>query len=193
MRKNLKWLMTITLLIVLFALLYINYGGGNEDLTTDTETVVNDKDKLLSKSLDESYPITVREVVQLFTRIQKCYYNEDCSSEEIVKLAFMASKLFDEELASNNPFDEYFAELEDEINEYRKEGKTISRVIIGKSSEVEYSTIDKVKYASINCIYYLKSDSGTSKITETYILRKDDEGRWKILGWDKYEPSEWEE
>ena len=45
----------------------------------------------------------------------------------------------------------------------------------------------------MNCIYYLKSKSGTSKVVETYILRKDEDDRWKILGWKEYEESEWEQ
>ena len=40
--------------------------------------------------------------------------------------------------------------------------------------------------------YYIKGDAGTSRVMETYILRKDEAGRWKILGWKEYEGSEWE-
>ncbi len=45
------------------------------------------------------------------------------------------------------------------------------------------SEIEGVKYAQIDCIYYLKASKGTDKVTETYALRCDDEGNWKILGW----------
>ena len=86
--------------------------------------------------------------------------------------------------------DEYYDALVDDINQYMEEGKIISRVIIDKASDVIYSTVDDTKYASINCIYYLKTSDTTEKITETYILRKDGEGRWKILGWKLYEEKE---
>ena len=31
---------------------------------------------ILSKDIDRNYPATVREVVRLFSRVSKCYYNE---------------------------------------------------------------------------------------------------------------------
>lgn len=192
MKRNIRWIITITLLLIVVALLYYRAVNSDGEDVEETATV-SDVDKLLAKDLQDNYPLTVCQVVQLFTRIQKCYYNEKCSNEEIVKLAYMATELFDAELLENNPFDEYFTDLEDEINEFRKTNKTISRVIVGKSSEVEYSTIDEVKYASLDCIYYTTDDMGTYKIVTTYILRKDEEDRWKILGWQEYQPDEWEE
>jgi len=192
MKRNIKWIMTITLLLVVVVLLY--YRTVNKEEKQEGETVtVEDTDKLLGKNLDESYPVTVCQVVQLFTRIQKCYYNEDTNSEEITKLAEMALKIFDDELVANNPKDKYLKDLEDEINYFRKNKKTISRVLVGKSSDVTYSTVDDVKYASVECIYYVKGEKGTEKCVATYILRKDKEGKWKILGWQEFAPSEWEE
>ncbi len=192
MKRNIRWIMTITLLLIVVVLMY--YRSVNKEEKQEEEaTVIEDTDKLLSKNLDESYPVTVCQVVQLFTRIQKCYYNEDASDEEITKLAEMALKIFDDELVANNPKDEYMKDLEDEINYFRKNKKTISRVLVGKSSDVRYSTIDDVKYASVECIYYVKGENGTEKSTATYILRKDEGGKWKILGWQEFVPSEWEE
>ncbi|MBQ1193129.1 MAG: hypothetical protein IIX45_03310 [Lachnospiraceae bacterium] len=193
MKKRIRFLITIALLCILAVLLFYHFSNNTTPSgNTEEETTVHvsEVDKLISKDLDKNYPITVREVVDLFTRIQICYYNEDCSSDEIVKLAYMATILFDDELNANNPFDEYYDALVDDINQYMEEGKIISRVIIDKASDVIYSTVDDTKYASINCIYYLKTSDTTEKITETYILRKDGEGRWKILGWKLYEEKE---
>ncbi len=192
MKRNIRWILTITLLLIVVVLVYYKSVNKEEEQQEDT-TVVQDTDKLLSKDLAESYPVTVCQVVQLFTRIQKCYYNEDCSNEDIAKLAAMAMQLFDDELVANNPTDEYLSDLEEEINLYRKNNKTISRVLVGKSSEVTYSTVDGVKYASLECIYYVKDDSSTEKTITTYILRKDENDKWKILGWQEFVPSEWEE
>ena len=192
MKRNIRWIMTITLLLIVAVLLYYR-SVNKEEKQQEEATVVQDVDKLLSKDLDESYPITVCQVVQLFTRIQRCYYNEDCTNEEIAWLAGMAMQLFDDELVANNPTDEYLADLEEEINLYRKSNKTISRVLVGKSSDVTYSTVEGVKYASVECIYYVKDDDSTEKTVTTYILRKDENDKWKILGWQEFVPSEWEE
>ena len=65
--------------------------------------------------------------------------------------------------------------------------------MLAENSEVEYSTVDNQSYASMKCIYYLKDEKGTSKVEEIYVLRKDENDRWKILGWKEYEGSEWEQ
>ena len=194
MKRRMRWLVTLTLLAVVVVIWY--YVDSNKPSTSSTpgnNLEVSEIDKILNKDLEETYPHTAREVVQLFIRIQKCYYNEKWKEDEFVKLAYKATELFDEELKNENPFDEYYEELKTEVAQYKDEHKIINRTILDKSSEVVYSTVEEQKYASINCIYYLKSGSGTSKVEETYILRKDENDRWKILGWKEYEESEWEQ
>ena len=194
MKGRVRYLVTITLLCVVGVMLFYNFSNSEESDEKESgdqdSGIVSEIDKLLSKDLKTNYPLTAREVVNLFTRIQKCYYNEDCSSEELVSLSYMATELLDEELKAMNPYNEYFSDLQQEIQQYKNEGKTISRVIVDKSSEVVYSYVDDVKYASINCIYYLKTSNSTEKTIETYALRKDEEDKWKILGWKVYEESE---
>ena len=158
----------------------------NKDSEDSKEATVSAVDKMLSKDLEKNYPKSVREVVSNFISIQECYYNEDMEEDKLVQLAYQAMRLFDDKLVEANPFDKYYAELTKEIEQYKTEGKTLYRTILDKASEVEYSEIDGVKYAKINCIYYLKASKGTDKVTETYALRCDDEGNWKILGWQIY-------
>ena len=192
MQKRLRWLLVVTIMVVLVVGFYYiqnNKSDSPEDLK---ENLISEVDKIINKDLDESYPYTAREVVQYFVRIQKCYYNEEYTEEELVKLAYKATELFDDELNNENDFDDYFELLKAEIELYHTQGKVINSVIMDEYSEIVYSTVDGQKYASINCTYFLRSDDGTTKIPETYILRKDEAGRWKILGWKEYEENEWE-
>ncbi len=182
--KKLKYLMTLALILVLGLMAYyfvVNKSGKNSD--DSKEATVSAVEKMLSKDLEKNYPKSVREVVSNFISIQECYYNETVDEDKLVKLAYQAMRLFDEKLVEANPFDKYYAELTKEIEQYRAEGKTLYRTILDKASEVVYSEIESVKYAQIDCIYYLKASKGTDKVTETYALRCDDEGNWKILGW----------
>lgn len=193
MKNKIKFSITIALLCVLGVLLYYHFSNspdkGEENEKTDNVSV-GEVEKLISKDIENNYPITVKETIELFTRIQKCYYNEDYSQEQLVKLAYMALNLMDEELKEINSFDKYFENLSEDIKLYKKHNRTISRVILDKSSEVVYSTIKEKKYASINCIYYLKTGNSTQKTKETYVLRKDENDRWKILGWQLSKESE---
>lgn len=194
MRNRIKFLITITLLCVLAVMLYYHFSNKNNDNSNNNkpvdETVISEVDKIISKDIETNYPLTAREVLTLFTRIQKCYYNEEIPSDKLVSLIYKTTEIFDDELNANNPFDEYYAEVQDEIRVYKENERTISRIIIDKSSDIVYSTIDGIKYASINCIYYVKTNKGTTKTVETYVLRKDEEEHWKILGWKLYEKPE---
>ena len=192
MKKRLSWLVVVTIIVVLGVAWYYYDSVKKDDEGGISDKGVDEVAKVLNKDLEESYPYTAREVVQFFVRIQKCYYNEDYTDEELVKLAFKATELFDDELKADKKFDEYFEDLRDEIDAFESDNKVINRVILDKSSEVVYSTVDEQKYASINCTYYVKGDASTSRVMGTYILSKDEAGRWKILGWKQYEGSEWE-
>ena len=194
MKKRMKWLVTVTILMVAAVIAYYFYvNKGEQSGNIGNENIVGEVDKILNKDLEERYPYTVREVVQFFVRIQKCYYNEEYTEDELVKLAYKATELFDAELTEENPFDKYYENLKKEINLYKKTGKYIYKVMLAENSEVEYSTVDNQSYASMKCIYYLKDEKGTSKVEEIYVLRKDENDRWKILGWKEYEGSEWEQ
>ena len=193
MNRSSRWLVIVTIAIIIGVVFYYLHLNGPDNSQPADKTVVTDEVvKILNKDLEANYPQTAREVVQFFVRIQKCYYNEKYTEEELVKLAYKATELFDTELLTENPFDTYYEQLKDEINAYSAEGKTISQVLIDQHSDVVYSTVDEQKYAELNCTYYLKSDKQTAKVKETYILRKDENDNWKILGWKKYEESEWE-
>lgn len=95
--KHIKKLVTITLIIVLCVLIYYRYA--NKDSSRDINKVENDSlsevERVLTKNLDEYYPKTPLEVVKFFTRIQKCYYNEDNTDEIVNELADLAKKLMD--------------------------------------------------------------------------------------------------
>ncbi len=193
MKRSSRWLITVTIALVIGVIIYYNYVNGPKKSEDNTDSVViSEVTKVVNKDLETSYPLTAREVVQFFVRIQKCYYNEEYTEEELVKLAYKATELFDTELIEGNPFDDYYENLKSEINAFAVDNTIISSVIIDDRNDVIYSTVDGQKYAQLNCTYYFKSDKERSGVKETYILRKDENDRWKILGWKEYEESEWE-
>lgn len=191
--KRLKYVMTLALICVLGVLMYYYFtnrdtgGKGKEE-----ETIYSQVDKVLSKDLDEKYPLTAREVVSFFVSIQKCYYNEDYTDEQLMKLAVTSKKLFDDELNKKNKFEDYYSNLTAEIEEFKSEEKKIVNVLMDKASEITYYEEEGIKYAKMNCIYYVKSSKDTTKVKETYILRCSKDDQWKILGWGVYTPSEYE-
>ncbi len=180
--KYVKIAVTMALIAVLVVLLF--YGISNRKQTTTEQTSTSTAiTKIVNMDLDgEDYPLTPRSVVSLFTDIQKCYYNYSPTDDEILLLATQARKLFDTELADANPLDEYVESVKNDIAAYEKNGTYISRVIIESSSDITYVTYDGIDNALVDVIYYTKDGSSTTKTYETYLLRKDGEGLWKIYG-----------
>lgn len=182
--KKLKLFMTFAILLVLGVVLYYYYTNKMVSPELEEETVdISSIEKVLSKDLEFNYPITAREIVELFNSIQMCYYNEEYSDSQLEELAKKARQLFDEELLAENDFTEYFDNLKLEIDDYKSNDQIIAKIILDKASEVIYSEIDGVSYAQLDCVYYLKTSDATDKVMERYALRQDDNKKWKILGW----------
>ena len=123
-----RWLITLTLLAVVVVIwYYIDSNKAAEEDDAKARQGIEEVVKLINKDLETSYPYTAREVVQLYIRFQKCFYNEKWTDDEFVKLAYQARELFDEELKNNNPFDEYYDTLREEVAQYKKEKKIINQ------------------------------------------------------------------
>ncbi len=146
-----------------------------------TTTMVQD---VLLKNLSISYPTTPREVLKYYNQIMECYYNEDYTEEELVKLADKAMELYDDELVENQDDVQYMANLKAEIEKYKSTDMVISSAAISSSTDVEYYTYENRECAQIRCVYTLRQGTSLMMLSELYVMRKDEDGHWKILGWD---------
>ena len=71
-----------------------------------------------------------------------------------------------------------------EISDYKKKEVTISSYVAPMSTDVEYYSKDGDEMAQLYCTYTLRQGRTKQDVEEVFILRKDDNSRWKILGWD---------
>lgn len=150
----------------------------------------SETEKIIAKDLKNNYPGTPREVLKIYSRITKCIYNETVSQEQLKQLAGQIRVLFDEELLSANPENEYMEDLQSEVNEYKEQKKSIVSYVVQKSSSVNKSTVEGKEYATILATYMVKEKNSYVKSYEEFILRQDDKGRWKILGFRLLKPEE---
>ncbi len=182
MKKNKFKAFYIILILVVLGVAYYLYIDSRPKKTVEieeNEEVV----RIINKNIEETYPETPREVIRLYNRIMICYYNEEYTNNQLISLTKQARKLYSDELLERNPYDEYFERLSEEIAEYEENNRIIGSCLLESNRDVEYYTLDGKKYSEVNCVYYLKGDEGTTKVSEEYVLRKDDEGKWKILYW----------
>lgn len=139
---------------------------------------------VLSRDLQKDYPPTVKEVVKYYTDIQKCIYNEACTEEELEQLGLRARELYDAELLANNEEAENLLQLKADAASFRSEEKKITSVSVASSVNVDTFTEDGHEFARIQCKYFMIVDGKSSPTSTVYLLRRDENRRWKIYGWD---------
>ncbi|TGY96681.1 hypothetical protein E5329_08965 [Petralouisia muris] len=173
------------IIVIVCAALCLGYYYYLTQRDSGKETGLSEVEMIISKDLEKSYPKTAREVVKFYNRILECYYSEDYTQEQLEKMTEQARILMDEELKEINPQDLYLEAVKADISSYKDDKKMISNVTVEGSKEVEYKTKNGRDCAYVDVSYFLKSNNKNEKsgrVSQTYILRKDEDSNWRILG-----------
>lgn len=183
---------TIGVIAVVIGVIAIIVGGFyffvHKNRTTVEDAVeLTEVQKVITRDLEANYPETPREVIKLYNRIICCYYNENYTDAELYELGDQARKLFDAELLENNPRDVYFSSLKAEIAEYHEKSKKITSWNVSKSSEITFLKVDDRECAYVDSSYFVDAGKTYEYANQTYVLRKDEDGNWKILTYYKTE------
>lgn len=175
-----KLVITFICLIVLLVGYYAYLA--NKDREEKEEAKMTAVQEVLSRDLQYDYPHTVKEVIKYYNEIVKCFYNEDCTEGEINELGQKARELYDAELLEANEAGPYLIRLQGEVKEHKEKERHISVVVLGASTSVDYS--EDRTFARIMCGYNVTEGDENHATKQIYLLRKDENNRWKILGWD---------
>lgn len=178
-----------TLVIFLIAIVALGYyihlsndAPSHQDVTPNSE-----KDILLNYDMVNEYPKTVRETVKLHWRYLKYVYSEefikDATEDEIFTMNQQMRRLYDEKLLEHNSPDEQLQSLKNEMAMYQANKQRIVSYTLSEASQIEYNTEDDIEYAKMRVTVAMTIDGASLAVDEEYILRQDDEGQWKILGW----------
>lgn len=173
----------IVIAIICIALIvggYVFWMNRNGDSSSENVELTKVQ-KMITKDLESNYPATPREVVKTYNEIITCFYNEEYTAEELERLGDQARLLMDEELLGNNPRDQYFSKLQLEIAEYKRAERTILSYNLSSSNEVKEMTVDGRECAYVQTSYFMKDNTGHSRTYQMYVVRKDEDGNWKIL------------
>ncbi len=141
-------------------------------------------EEALSRNLDKDYPPTPKEVMKYYNEIIKCYYNEDCTDDDIDKLGLQARGLYDEKLLAVNEVGSYLIALKADVKSYQESKRKITNAAVASSTNVDYYTRDGYSFARLLCTYNVNENGKSDTMKIVYLLRKDSEKRWKIYGWD---------
>ena len=187
--KKTRIIIIVVLCVTLLVGGYAVWMNRNSNISSETIELTKVQ-QLVTKDLSKNYPATPREVVKVYNEISTCFYNETYTNEELEKLVDMTLLLMDEELAVNNPKSDYLKRVKAEINAFKQAGRTIVSYGLEGSNEVELGLIDGEERAIVQTSYFIReknsvSNNPYSKTYQDYLLRKDMDGRWKILGFEK--------
>lgn len=188
MKKNKSTIVTILVMLVVAGAIVGGYFFVSAKRNADNYEGKKEKtevDILLGKDLDSSYPLTAREVVKFYSRILKCYYNEALTEKQLGGLLDQMRKLFDDELLAENPRETQLAELQEEIKDFASRDCTVTSYQVGQAGNVVTWSNEGRDYSRVVASYTEKEDRQFLKVYEEFILRKDESGKWKILGWQQ--------
>ncbi len=181
----------VSILSVLMVVLIVGYycylsnknkNNQSQKNAEQSATEMTDVQELIAKSQYREYPATPVQVLKYYNEITACFYNETYTEDELRQLATMTRELYDFELIANQSFDDYIAQLHADISVFEQGNITIYESEVTPATDVEYFTHDGYECARLNCVYTLKSGTYYQTSKEVYIMRKDENGHWKIMG-----------
>ncbi len=170
--------MILALVIFLVAFYFLANRERPEGLETLSPT-----ESVIQKDLSINYPQTPKAVVRYYAELSQCMYDPTNSDQEVEEIARQSRLLFDEELKAVQTDYEYLSSLKGTIASFIRDSRKIVSFTISPSSEVVYDTTEIGEMASLYCTYTMQKGSVSYTDAEHFLLRKDGEGRWKILGW----------
>lgn len=183
-----KYGRTIIVIAVLVALgLVYYYYLANKDTGKDATDIAADTGEvsvLISKDIMANYPESPKDVVNLYARITKAYYDTSLTDEQIEALGKQARLMFDDELKNTQTDADFYEKLKEDIGNYNSTKTRISSYVIQSAAKTKYSTFKDRQYASIALVYYLRQGDKLIDSPTKFTLRKDDDGHWKILFWE---------
>lgn len=188
MKKYGRTIIVIAVLVIL-GLGYYHYLA-NKDADKDATDIAADTSEvsvLISKDIMANYPESPKDVVDLYARITKAYYDKELTDEQIEGLGRQARLMFDDELRNTQTDADFFEKLKEDISNYRSTKTRISSYVIQSATKTKYSTFKDRQYASIVLVYYIRQGDKLIDSYTKFTLRKDNDGHWKILFWELVE------
>ena len=152
----------------------------NKKPAKDEDYVLSTVDEITTTDLNRNYPADARMVVDLYGKIMRALYKETYTDDQQDKMIGVLEGIMDDELMANQ--NNFARSIKNEVKQ-RKEGDYSIATYVVQAKEPEAVKVDGRKMCNVECLFSLRK--GTSHIVSTYqfVMRQDDQGKWKILGW----------
>lgn len=185
MKKTRIVILAIVIVATICTAFYIVNNNSKKESAKEAE--LTEIQKITTRNMEKDYPATPREVIKFYNRIIKCYYGRQYSDDELEQLADQALSMFDDDLLKKNEKESYIESVKSDAAQYEEDNKSISQTDVCDSNDVKYMTDNGDDIAYVTASYFIKNGSSYTKTYQEYVLRKDDDGDWKILTFYKIE------
>lgn len=185
MKKTRIVILAIVIVAAICTAFYIVNNNSKKESAKEAE--LTEIQKITTRNMEKDYPATPREVIKFYNRIIKCYYGRQYSDDELEQLADQALSMFDDDLLKKNEKESYIESVKSDAAQYEEDNKSISQTDVCDSNDVKYMTDNGDDIAYVTASYFIKNGSSYTKTYQEYVLRKDDNGDWKILTFYKIE------
>lgn len=178
-----RFKIVIIVLVLVGIVVYYYNSLLNNSKNREEVQAKNQVDEILEMDLEKDYPAKPEEVVELFAKINKYMYNQSLSDEKTKELNEILREVFDEELLKNNREDTQLSAFTAAKYKFEDSKRIIMDYKVNDTIGEDYATNDYGELCTVDATFYLKDNSAYPKEMYTFMLRKDDSGKWKILGW----------
>lgn len=187
--SGLRTTIAILLMAIVIVGAFAYLSNRTDKVRAEAPAIMTPVQEVLSRNLKTDYPATPKELLKYYSEITRCFYSEDYSDEELENLADRSRELFDDELAQNQTREQYLASLKLDIDSYHNNSKSISSYSVSSSTDVDYYNYEGYEWAQLYCIYSVRISTAIEPVQEHFLLRKDEDGHWKIFGWKIEDPN----
>lgn len=182
---------TIIVFIIL-AVIIVGYFLYLMNKSKNTEVIVEktDIEKLLDMDLENSYPKSPRDVIDIHSQITQYLYSGKVTDEQIEALNEMDRTMWSNEFLVANPISSQLSSLKSDVSSYELNDKKIlkysltevSRVLYYDENGIELESRSGAVTAVLYGIYSMQKGTNFYNIVHKYLVVKEDK-KWKIKGW----------
>lgn len=186
MKKNKKPLSNILALsfIILIVLIFYYLGRSQkaDNLKEASLEKLSEVQQVLAIDFDKEYPKTPRDVAKLHGDMTRLLYS-GLDDKEVKDLAMKIRELCDEEFLSSNPEEQYLNNLYTDLSLWKELDRKVDVAIVVNEDKEETKVVGGVEHATAYISFTIIEKGKTSELRQ-YIMRKNEDGKWKILGWE---------
>ncbi len=175
----------VSLICAALVVAYFIYLNKKNSADNDENKELTEAEIIETTDFDKNYPESPRAVVKWYNRIATVIYNNDLGDVSLKTIAEKERDLLDEDLLKLNPEKDFIKNLESEMKENEERKRSMVSSEVCDSADVQYKTVNGYDCAYVYAYYFGKEGNNFTRTYQKFCLRKDKDGRWKILTFEK--------